>query len=340
MNTIYFPAGTEHVQFGGLAQLMAAASNPLSDDATDVELIAHGGARIRWEEELLAAAKSGALPVKDSFTFGPCSYAVGYALQWSLVSIVDLRVFLADRPFAIEVVPSRRPLNPARQIGDGLDLSLTERYEIQARDNIAAGRCSLHEAAKILNIETKDSHKSILNKWEAAAKSGVLPVFARGQQDRYVYEEYARMSVFETEVFCDDLNEWIEANDPRMKYRFPVPLAVAPGISPVAAEGVDFDMVATRKQLIDAFGRFTGMDMAWFDNLKDSPKLKAARKCTGQAGRRGAEPLFCPYEVMQWLSDPKRKKGRKINESTAWRLLKGSFGKVYDLHSIGDPDAN
>ena len=233
MKTIYFPAGTEHVQFGGLAQLMAGASNPLSDDATDVELIAHGGARLNWEEELLGAAKSGALPIKDSYTLGPCSYAVGFALQWSLVSIEDLRVFLAGRPFAIEVAPSQRPLNYVPSIEAGPDMPLPEQYELNARLKIAAGRCTLHEAAKILNIDTENRHTSILETMKAAAKSGLLPVYARGQQNRYVYEEYARVSVFDTEVFCDELDKWLEVNEPKVKYRFLVPLTEAP--EPVGA---------------------------------------------------------------------------------------------------------
>lgn len=109
---------------------------------------------------------------------------------------------------------------------------------------------------------------------------------------------------------------------------------------PVLVDGIDFTMVATRQQLIDAFGTFTGMDKSWFDNLTTSPKLMAARKCKGQGGRNRAEPLFCPYEVMQWLADPKRKKGKKINETTAWRLLKSHFPKVHNQYSIGDPSAD
>lgn len=109
--------------------------------------------------------------------------------------------------------------------------------------------------------------------------------------------------------------------------------------APVVNDEVDFTMVATRKELIDAFGRFTEMNMTWFDNLTDAPRLKAARKFTGQGGRQSAEPLFCPYEVMQWLADPKRKKGKTLSDTTAWRLLKNHFPKVYNQYSIGDPNA-
>jgi hypothetical protein len=82
------------------------------------------------------------------------------------------------------------------------------------------------------------------------------------------------------------------------------------------------------------------MDKSWFINLTDTPKLKAARKFTGQGGRHSAEPLFCPYEVMQWLADPKQKKGKPLRDTTAWRLLKSHFPKVYNQYSIGDPNAD
>jgi hypothetical protein len=104
---------------------------------------------------------------------------------------------------------------------------------------------------------------------------------------------------------------------------------------------VDFSMVASRQQLIAAFGVFTGMDHSWFKNLNDSPKLKAARKFAGQGGRKHiAEPMFCPYEVMRWLVDPSRKKGKKLTDDKGWQLLESNFQKVYNQYSIGDTRTN
>ena len=100
----------------------------------------------------------------------------------------------------------------------------------------------------------------------------------------------------------------------------------------------DFTVLATRTQLIEAFGKFTGMNKAWFDNLTDVPKLRAARKYKGISGRRYAEPLFCPYEVMQWLIDPKRRKGTKLSDLKGWSILKSYFPNVYNTKSIGDPN--
>ena len=114
----------------------------------------------------------------------------------------------------------------------------------------------------------------------------------------------------------------------------------APEDEPQAAapERTDFAMLATREQLIAAFGTFTGMNADWFRNLKDTPALLAARRITGQGGRGHlAEPYFCPFAVMQWLVDGKRKKGRPLSERKGWELLERHFPMVYASRSIGDP---
>lgn len=104
------------------------------------------------------------------------------------------------------------------------------------------------------------------------------------------------------------------------------------------AGAIDFRRLATREQLIDAYGRFTGMDASWFGNLTDTPALFAARKVAGQGGRgRIAEPLFCPFEVMRWLADKKRRKGRPLSVEKAWELLERYFPAVYNIHSVADP---
>jgi len=89
--------------------------------------------------------------------------------------------------------------------------------------------------------------------------------------------------------------------------------------------------------LINAFGFSTGMDASWFDKL-EGPLLRA-RVVKGQSGRgRSTAPLFCPYQVMIWLIDPKRKKGRPLSESKGWRILKERFPAIHDKYQIGDPN--
>lgn len=108
--------------------------------------------------------------------------------------------------------------------------------------------------------------------------------------------------------------------------------------APVVTAKPDVTLLATREQLIDAFGAFTGMDATWFGNIKDTPALLAARKVTGQGGRGHiAVPLFCPFEVLQWMIDPARRKGRKLGQDKGWQLFEGHFPRTYAAFSVGDP---
>lgn len=100
----------------------------------------------------------------------------------------------------------------------------------------------------------------------------------------------------------------------------------------------DYSMLAHPVHLIEAFGSFTGMSENWFKNLKDIPGLKAARKFVGSGGRNYQSPLFCPYEVLKWLLNPKRKKGRPISAEAGWRRLGLHFPKVYTAHEWDAPD--
>jgi hypothetical protein len=102
---------------------------------------------------------------------------------------------------------------------------------------------------------------------------------------------------------------------------------------------IDPTALATRQQLIAAFGTFTGMCMAWFEKLADTPALLNARKVKGQGQRgRNVEPLFCPAEVMYWLMDKKRKKGKPFHSAgKPWELLQKYFPEAYDKHSMNDP---
>ena len=100
----------------------------------------------------------------------------------------------------------------------------------------------------------------------------------------------------------------------------------------------DLAMLVTRQQLIDAYGAFTGLNATWFSNIKDTPALLAARKVAGQGGRGHiAEPLFCPFEVLQWLIDPARRKGRPLGCEKGWQLFERHFPRAYAAFSVGDP---
>lgn len=121
-------------------------------------------------------------------------------------------------------------------------------------------------------------------------------------------------------------------------YPWPRQLDCESAVTTVVEPTPDIAGLATPSELIEAFGRYTGMSIEWFDNLKDAPRLKEARKIAGQGGRGHIrEPLFCPFLVMQWLADPKRKRGSKLSENKAWELLERYFPQSYNAHSVHDP---
>ena len=101
MKSIVLPAGTEHVQFGELAHLIADALWP--DAGPDDDSMTNAFARINLDTELARAVDSGALPVKDPLTLGPHTYPVGYALKTALVTVDDLQRFVSDRGLSVIV---------------------------------------------------------------------------------------------------------------------------------------------------------------------------------------------------------------------------------------------
>lgn len=148
--------------------------------------------------------------------------------------------------------------------------------------------------------------------------------------------DYARQRNLRIHSWIGEWEECIHAlqADTEQRVECTAPLADSASNAPAC----DFSMLATRGQLIEAFGRFTGMDASWFKSIKDTPALQTARKVVGQGGRGHiAEPWFCPFEVMQWLADSKRRKGRKLSVEKAWELLERNFPKVHSARSVADP---
>ena len=99
---------------------------------------------------------------------------------------------------------------------------------------------------------------------------------------------------------------------------------------------IDFDLLATRDQLLTAFKAW-GLQSAWFGDLNSHSWLKAARRIKGQ-GQRGhiIEPLFCPLAVMNGLSTSIRGRDR-LSQTKGWSILEHHFPQVSHANSIADP---
>lgn len=93
------------------------------------------------------------------------------------------------------------------------------------------GRYTLEQAARVLEREAGERFETVLDSLISAAKSGELPMYNPGENFRrdYTAEKTKRVRDFYEEVHSVDLNEWLEANQPYVKYRFPAPPMTAKG---------------------------------------------------------------------------------------------------------------
>ena len=102
MKTITLAAGTTHVPFYEVVHLIARAINPKDDDEDDNPSSYHFEV-IGLETELKNAAKLGILPVKNPLTLGVWASPMGNVFNHVLVTVDDLRAFVADRGIQVVV---------------------------------------------------------------------------------------------------------------------------------------------------------------------------------------------------------------------------------------------
>ncbi|MDP2371463.1 MAG: hypothetical protein Q8M25_24985 [Rhodoferax sp.] len=112
--------------------------------------------------------------------------------------------------------------------------------------------------------------------------------------------------------------------------------APAQTATPAPVEEIDYSLLATPAELLDAFGKW-GMKAAWFDDLNSRKWLLDARRKKGQ-GTQGQviPPLFCPFAVMNGLIGKVRRTNR-LKPDTAWRTLAHKFPNVYAAFESHDP---
>lgn len=105
-------------------------------------------------------------------------------------------------------------------------------------------------------------------------------------------------------------------------------------------EGIRYEVLASRTELIEVFGLY-GVELKIFKALKDRPGLKAACRVKGK-GQKGsrAEPMFCPFEVINWLVKTGVKEKPRLENYRGWHILETKFPSVYAEKSIGDPRQN
>jgi hypothetical protein len=325
MKSIVLPAGTEHVPFGELAHRIADALWP--DAGPDDNRLRYASTVTKIKAELIRAVNSGALPVKDPDTRGEHTFPMGDALNRALVTVVDLREFVAGRglsvlfQFTVDEDGVTTSFNATQAQGNEI---LAEKKARQ-RERQAEGHFTMYEAAEVLTAANDIGHTTnFLNKrMLPAVHSGALLLLdpidrgpVTGRQPR-----------FTDWVTPAAIDEWLERDG--YPYRWPMAATEPKAETPEdETETLDYSLLATREQLLDAFKKW-GLKPSWFAELNGHKWLLDARRIKGQ-GQRGnvIEPMFCPFAVMNGLIENVRKVTR-LKPDTAWRVLAHKFPKVH-----------
>lgn len=144
MNEIRLPAGTLHVRFDELAELLACALHPdAGDDADNLDAAL---AQINYEGGALRrAVESGELVVKNPLTRLPLSFTLGHALNRGVVMIADLQAFASGLGLSVivgapeQAAPAHSPAEPAPVVAENArDAPETEWHLMATADELCA----------------------------------------------------------------------------------------------------------------------------------------------------------------------------------------------------------
>lgn len=98
-----------------------------------------------------------------------------------------------------------------------------EKYQIALANRRALGRYTLEEAAIFIFEATGSRPEIMQSKLMEAARTGALTVYEPGMNDRYLYggDFASRVRNFYEEAKGQDLNTWLEQNEPNLICKFP-----------------------------------------------------------------------------------------------------------------------
>ncbi|MGN8137660.1 hypothetical protein ACTJLC_23455 [Paraburkholderia sp. 22099] len=98
----------------------------------------------------------------------------------------------------------------------------SEQVARQALERRALARYTLDEAANEI-AANGERFEALLEKLCGAAQRGDLPMHAPNELARYLYENGRVVRPFYEEAYWNDLNAWLEKNEPRITFRFARP---------------------------------------------------------------------------------------------------------------------
>ncbi|WP_322092623.1 hypothetical protein [Paraburkholderia bannensis] len=153
-------------------------------------------------------------------------------------------------------------------------------WALQDEERRIEGRYTLQDAAQILEKHTGTSAQDWLAKFEPAVRDGELVVHRPGEQARYLPKT---VRAYYDEVYWDDLNKWLNAHEPRVKFRFEEPDTRKP-VSFVSAE-----------DLIPRTAKSREPDAAVASVLATNKAEIAARAPVDSAARTSSKPYVTSH---------------------------------------------
>ena len=175
MNAIVLPAGTTHVHFEELVDLIADALFPYTgpDDAR----LRAGYALANIGEELDMDARAGKLLLRNELTLGPHQVPRGEKIVNALVTVEDLRDYVSrHRKLTVTVEPSEDVSES--ELSAGAMPETGPRWVLAHPKRFPGYRKPLYDFLKAANVAGKERPTAydVLDEWRRKPPTGILEV--------------------------------------------------------------------------------------------------------------------------------------------------------------------
>ena len=100
----------------------------------------------------------------------------------------------------------------------------------------------------------------------------------------------------------------------------------------------DYDILATKDQLIRVFGQCAGVNEKWFD--KSAPWIEAGKKVAGKPGRSNTPAWYSVPEFIAYLLNPRKRRpdAKMVTPKTVWWVFEHSeLSHIYKRIQHQDP---
>jgi hypothetical protein len=220
--------------------------------------------------------------------FGKSPNGPRHDLEKALHSIKKVH---ADRPISLAEDADDEAREFVRRVEEER-AKVRQAAEAREAAKKSAGRYTLEDVADLLEREAGVRRAAMLTKLKDAALAKSLPTYEPGHQERIEYGtregEWTRVRDFHDEAYWDDLNAWLDTNEPRVSWRFPAPAAAA-RTRPSSVAG-DSPSPLETTQIAIVFDGLRYRAEKWKKPLGDQPKwLKVCIVVPGERGVRQAQ---------------------------------------------------